>query len=287
MDRREKKKKREKKRKRDVFPLSWTYPMEDIEKVSSYTAPPPSLPPSLPHPVGMRRGVSHGCKGSRRHDGAREEKPRCWTKNIGHVSPQLRPLIRRLGHVRGHVGPREDILHRNHHQLGGAPSYDVRASWNRNAFFSFTLTAAAFSSVQACLCSFSRWKEREEAVVRSFSCEGLYKERCIHGCGNFEANIGRSILLSPSLEFACFYRYWNGRFFRELIVSQVYGILYTIYNTIWNRICFAFLSLDAKSNWNEGKGGEGIIIFRLRESHIPPPPDYGFVIGLCRKIWSY
>ena len=257
MDRREKKKKREKKRKRDVFPLSWTYPMEDIEKVSSYTAPPPSLPPSLPHPVGMRRGVSHGCKGSRRHDGAREEKPRCWTKNIGHVSPQLRPLIRRLGHVRGHVGPREDILHRNHHQLGGAPSYDVRASWNRNAFFSFTLTAAAFSSVQACLCSFSRWKEREEAVVRSFSCEGLYKERCAYN-GNFEANIGRSILLSPSLEFACFYRYWNGRFSENWLYLK-----YTEFCTryiIQSEIEFVSRSFPSMPNriGTKGRAGRGL-----------------------------
>lgn len=43
-------------------------------------------------------------------------------------------LIRRLGHVGGHVGPRENILHRHDHQLRRTPSDDVCASWNRNAF---------------------------------------------------------------------------------------------------------------------------------------------------------
>lgn len=115
MDRRKEKKKKKKKGERGVFfPLSWTYPMENIEGIVVHGSP------SLPHPIGMRRYR----KG---HDRAREEKPWCWT-NIGHVSPQIHPLIRRLGHVWGHVGPREDILHRNHHQLRGAPSYDVRAS---------------------------------------------------------------------------------------------------------------------------------------------------------------
>lgn len=37
-------------------------------------------------------------------------------------------LIRRLGHVGRHVGPREDVLHRHDHQLRRTPSDDVCAS---------------------------------------------------------------------------------------------------------------------------------------------------------------
>lgn len=136
---------RKKKKKKFLGHIQWK-----ISKVSSYTAPPASL---------TRWECEDIAWIQRSRDRAREEKPWCWT-NI--VSPRVHPLIRRLGHVRGHVGPREDILHRNHHQLRGAPSYDVRASWNRNAFFSFTRSRLVHP-IQASLSLFFLDMKGEEA----------------------------------------------------------------------------------------------------------------------------
>lgn len=147
MDRRKKKKE-----------VSRTHPMEDIEGIVVHGSP-----------ASLTRWECEDIAWIQRsRDRAREEKPWCWT-NI--VSPRVHPLIRRLGHVRGHVGPREDILHRNHHQLRGAPSYDVRASWNRNAFFSFTRSRLVHP-IQASLSLFfldMKGEEAKKLVRRSYA----------------------------------------------------------------------------------------------------------------------
>lgn len=101
----------------------------------------------------------------------------------------------------------------------------------------------------------------------------------VYGCGceNFESKA----YIMCRLEFACFWTpcYWNG--FENWLYLK-YGILYgTRYNVI--RIeSFAFFRVRCQIQLERREGGD----YNFPVTRVASP-GLRFVIGLCRKIWSY